>query len=184
MGNLVPPKAVLRGSILGEVHAQDFAQSISAAYLAAGGTVILSFKNVEAATASYLKRFFSPLLGEEDLKTSEETIFPLVSDLCEDLREDLRSFLSDQGWVLCEVSLKGKCEYVQLLGSPESSTETTYFLLKSRGEASANMLYELCDDKSITQTAWNNRLTNLLKLRLATRTKRGRVWMYKTTLHQ
>ena len=147
-------------------------------------TVILNFHGIEAATASYLKKFFSPLLGDNETKLNSKAIFPVVTGLSDDLRDDLFSVFSDKGWVVCEAKIDGKTlSFVRLLGKPETTTETTFHLLKANPKASATSMFESSSDKTVAQTAWNNRLTTLFRLRLAKRFKEGRVWLYQTTFN-
>jgi hypothetical protein len=179
---LEPSKEILRGSILGETHAADFARRVASLNLSGDLTILLDFGGIEAATASYLKQFFSPLLGRDESERVPCTVFPLATSVSDDLLDDLHSFLNDKGWMVIEVEKSGNgTSFVRLLGSPESATEKTFSLLREARQASAGSLFEASEDKSITQTAWNNRLTNLLKLRLATRRKLGRNWIYQTT---
>ena len=181
MNKLTPPKEVLRGSILGEDHAADFAR-LTATAAKTENIVLLSFVGIEAVTASYLKAFLSPLLGEDAVNKCEAGLFPLVTEMSDDVREDLHSFLNDKGWLLSEVKESGgNYSFVRLIGCPESATEKTFLALRMTQGASATDLFELCEEKNVNQTAWNNRLMNLLRLRLAKRTKEGRVWIYQTT---
>ena len=180
MAELNPPKDVLRGSTLGDAHVADFARRTS--HLAGESTVILNFRGIEDATASYLKRFFLPLLDDSSGIKVRAMVFPLVAEISDDVRDALHSFLSEKSWVVSEVqSNPTGVSFVGLLGNPESSTEETFNLVQRHQASSAFSLFEASQDNRITQTAWNNRLTNLVILRLAKRSKQGRVWIYQTT---
>jgi|GEM_PF-2897569 len=185
MTSLAPAKNILRGSIIGEDHAADLLKRLESGNCAATQIVILDFSEVEAVTASYLKKLLSPLLDSTTNGLKCGGIYPLVTCLSEDVREDLHSFLTEKGWLISEIRLEGsRVAFCRLLGSPEPATTHTFNLLREKQPASAYTLHESSEDKNITQTAWNNRLSTLLKLKLATRTKHGREWMYRTTFNQ
>jgi hypothetical protein len=180
---LEPKSSHLHGATIGEAHAEQISK------LARGhsecAVVIIDFKGVVTASASYFKRVISPFFQTPNNSGlfARET-FPIGINITSiDLREELTDFLVGKGWVLIEAQLEGsQLSNPQIIGELEGASEETYRELQAMGKATAAELHEKFPQKSVNQTAWNNRLAQLLDLRVAQRERSGRFWIYQPTV--
>jgi len=154
--------------------------------------VLIDFEGIEAVTASYLKALILPILlgdqgaikskfAREDIGKPETSIYPAVTGLSEDVREELQDVLELRGLPCLEALKWGEAgiQKARLLGILDPILKTTYTMLQRAQSASATQLHSSYPGEQITITGWNNRLADLHRLRLATRTKQGRQWIYE-----
>lgn len=176
---LSPKKTQLWGATLGKAHAASLESRLQEVNLGDPAIFLLDFSGIDATSPSYLKQLLTPLLGPK----SGERAVALISNLSDDVREDLAVFLSQRRWVMREVSASGaKVFPLTFVGELETTALETLCALEEAKEATAADLHQKCPDLKIAQTAWSNRLANLHELLLAVRIKVGRVWIYKSTI--
>lgn len=188
------------GATLGQEHMEPLQEMIRQRLCGEGGrqvmpteTVLLDFSGIESTSASYLKALVLPLLTYREPTPSEKAgrsdstfdlpqgIFPLVTGLTQEVREELEEVLRARS-LPCLEALDWSQDRVccaHLLGGMESVLVTTFLLLIREKAASATQLYCKYQGEQITITGWNNRLADLHRLRLATRRKEGRQWIYE-----
>jgi len=157
--------------------------------------VMVDFSGIESTTASYLKALVVPFLTYKEPTMSEkvgriggdpdyrQSIYPMVTGLNEEVREELEEVLKFRSLPCLEASrwCDDKVLSAHLLGGMDTILTTTFLLLVREKAASATDLHARYQDEHITITGWNNRLADLHRLRLATRTKQGRQWIYEPT---
>jgi len=155
--------------------------------------VVIDFDGIEAATASYMKALVLPLLvgdtgairetviSPEDPRNGGFNIYPVVAGLSDDVREELDGVLRLRGVPCLEVLTWSSSDIssARLLGALDAILKNTYAMLLREQEATASDLHAKYVGERITTTGWNNRLADLYRLRLVTRHKMGRQWMYR-----
>lgn len=155
--------------------------------------VIIDFDGIESTSASYLKALLVPLLNYEEPSMGDwinqpcqgvnyrHGVYPLVTGLDEEVRQELEEVLKFRNLPCLEaIHWTGDCvQQARLLGGIEPILLTTFLMLIRERAASATDLFSRYKSQCITVTGWNNRLADLYRLRLATRTKQGRQWIYE-----
>ena len=183
ISQLEPQESHLHGATIGEAHADQISKLVRDNHTA--DVVILDFTGILTASASYFKRVISPFFHPPSVSGgfAQET-FPVgINITSPDLREELSDFLIGKDLVLTEANFEGQqLIRPRLIGELEGASEETYRELQAMGKATAAQLHEKFPQKSVNQTAWNNRLAQLLDLRVAQRERSGRFWIYQPTV--
>lgn len=178
LAKLKPVSNVLAGAGVAEEHRDQIIENIALASHS-DSVILLDFAGVEAVTASYLKVTIPLFYGESEL-IADEPAYPLYTNLSRSTEEDLDHFLAARGWPGMVVAVKyGKPNFSKLLGALEAAPTETLQRLSKIGFGSAADVMQLNGGTEVALTAWNNRLAELARLRLAKRTKKGRFWIYK-----
>lgn len=151
--------------------------------------VAIDFGNVRSATASYLKVMWLSVAraGEQWLRGVSthaddplaRDVYPVLTGLGAELREELGVLGRAEKACPIEAPSLGKRgpSRIVLLGDLEPSVRETVDALGRYGRASATELH-VAHGSKLAATAWNNRLTEVCRLRIATRTKEGRQYVY------
>ncbi len=185
LAELQPSKAELWGATLAARHLSEVLPRVQSGPGDTTGTrfIIFSFLGINGVSPSYLKRFFAPVFGLGPDELEEAEIFPLVANLTQDVREDLSTFLNERGLTVREIELNANgVQHIRFVGDLERVARQTLDALEQFEEASAIELHAAYGEHGIAQTAWNNRLSNLHRIRLATRRKQGRTLIYQSAL--
>ena len=187
------------GAILGERHLQALGSSLSshAPLTGTGEKVVLDFDDIQSATASYLKATLLwlhlcgqlvrgglsspfPVRVQNDRPLACE-LFPFAAHIGPEIRIGLDDVFGGRGLPYL-VAHKWDAEDVreaELRGKVEPTVRRALLALLEAGPSSAADLHAVHGAReNINLTAWNNRLTELYRLRLARRTKQGRNWLY------
>lgn len=144
--------------------------------------VILDFLGVEGASASYLKRlvhpFFAPPGAPDGLPRE---IAPIATNVeAADLKEELDEYLAGKGRAIVLADrISTRPRFRQLLGRLDGAAAETFRELQKLKRSTAAELYERHRQETTNQTAWNNRLAQLVEMRIARRTRVGRFWIYE-----
>lgn len=177
---LKPKTGILAGAALGEKHGQQIAAMILIHSGHKEVAVLLDFRDVHAVTPSYLKQTLPPLYGGTNTDPSAPRTVPLYCNLSSSAEDDVHHFLLAQRLPGLVVQLKSSGHAFQKrIGLLEATANETLFRLSGIHAGSAADLMATTGGSAIALTAWNNRLAELFRLRLATREKRGRHWIYK-----
>lgn len=180
---LKPASAELNGATMGEAHALELRGLIMEA--PSESQVLIDFEGIMSASASYLKRILNPFFVPlSDAESFRREVFPVVSNLnSKDLREDMEAYLASSERVLILASEMQKgVQYVDLIGPLDGAAAETFTALCNLKTATAAQLYEQDKDRMTNQTAWNNRLAKLVEMRIARRSREGRIWIYQPSL--
>lgn len=145
--------------------------------------VILDFTGIDAASSSFLRLALGGILrGDVDIDGTEAV--PVVVGVGDEVREGIVDVLTPLRLTVYEALsfVDAGVGVARLLGAPlEPALENTLTLLvAAREPRSAPAMREGDPEKrSITPTAWNNRLNDLANRRLIRRMQSGRRWTYE-----
>jgi hypothetical protein len=185
ISKLRPAHPKLAGAEIGEEHARQMNELIVSAGPRAGEPVLLDFRGIESATASYLKRSLNPFfIAAGQPGGFEKELHPIAINVeHQDLLEDIEDHLNGKGRVLVLAEIvKGRPTLKRLLGTLDRAAAETFAELRELGRSTAVELYERHRGQTTNQTAWNNRLAQLVELRIARRSREGRFWIYQPTV--
>ena len=184
ISKLRPKSSRLAGSAIGDEHARQVAQQLQSA--ASGDNLaVFDFAGIESASASYLKRLLNPFLA--DIETGDEATARfspvVVNATATDLLEELDDYLAgkEKALVVAADDTAG-LRFVRLLGRLDGAAAETFDELRRHREVTAQQLFERHPERTTNQTAWNNRLAQLVSLRIASRRREGRFWIYQLTV--
>lgn len=184
IAKLKPFSPRLHGAAIGEGHAQQVREAI-ANHTANDDLIILDFAGVEGASASYLKRLIHPFFAlEGDPEALPREIAPVLINVeSPDLKEEIADYLAGKGRVLVLADRDPRPpKFCQLLGSLDGAAAETFRELQKMKKSTAAELYERHREETTNQTAWNNRLAQLVEMRIARRNRVGRFWVYEPTV--
>ena len=176
--SLRPKTDVLAGVALGQKHAAGLRSVLSAAPVDGDRVVLLDFDKIKAVTPSYLKQTLPVLY--EIAETESTRTFPLYENLSTSAEDDLDHFLIARRLpgILVKTE-RNSTVFEKRIGWLEPAANETLSRLSAIGSGSAADVMAMVGGSAIALTAWNNRLAELFRLRLATRAKNGRYWIYK-----
>jgi hypothetical protein len=181
IAELKPFSPRLHGAAIGEEHARlmrDFIIRHPQSY----DFVILDWSEVEGASASYLKRLLHPLFAPPgDPQRLPRQIAPIAINVkSTDLKEELDDYLAGKGHAMILADrISKRPRFRQLLGRMDGAAGETFRELQALKKLTASKLYERHRQETTNQTAWNNRLVQLVEMRVARRTRVGRFWVYE-----
>lgn len=192
------------GATLGQEHRRPLVDFLEREFGRASKqsiVVILDFFGIESTSASYIKETLVALAQAGERASRENTevvtaagpdvvpplpIYPMVAGLAPDVADEIDLVLRDTHGacfeaLACTASGVARAAVRALI---EDGLRWTLELLAGARVATATQLHEQFPyDRSgparaVTVTAWNNRLAELHRLRLAHRTRQGRQWLY------
>jgi hypothetical protein len=175
--NLVNGVNFVTGATLGQAHLSILKEEIGVTPVA---VVIFDFKEIEFATASYLKALIFKFINPGELN-QDSIVFPVLRNLSEELKAEVISVCGSERLPCMEVidEKNGELLKARIFGNLEAPLKKTLALLQKLEGGIAENLSEISINEGIGLSAWNNRLADLYRLRLADRTKQGRYWHYK-----
>lgn len=184
VSHLLPQSARLAGSAIGDEHARQIGALLA---VAAPGDrqAVFDFVGIDSASASYLKRVFNPFFEGVEVGDDIAAGFSpvLVNIAAPDLIEDLEDYLAGKDRALVVAAEDGPAlRFMRLLGRLDGAAAETFDELRRLREVTAQRLFELHPERTTNQTAWNNRLAQLVALRVASRRREGRFWIYQPTV--
>jgi len=185
IAKLKPSSRRLNGATIGEAHALQVRSLVVQHPAEQAGAVILDFAGIESASASYLKRLFNPFFARPGGPDSfPHEVSPILTNVkSSDLKEEIEDYLGGKGRVLIIADLRhDQPKFRQLLGSLDGAAAETFEELRRLKKSTAAELYERHREETTNQSAWNNRLVQLLDMRIARRRREGRVWTYEPTV--
>lgn len=184
VSHFIPRSARLTGSAIGDEHSRQIGELLASA-APDDRLAVFDFTGVESASASYLKRILNPFFGNAEFGGGPETGFSpvLINVTAPDLTEDLEDYLAGKERALVVAADDGYAlRFLRLLGRLDGAAAETFHELRRLKEATAQHLFELHPERTTNQTAWNNRLAQLVSLRVASRRREGRFWIYQPTV--
>jgi hypothetical protein len=144
--------------------------------------VFLDFKDVEVATASFLRE--SVLAFRDAVRRRRSNLYPVIANAGELVVDELKLLVMAQGTplMLCSLDKKGRSHEQRLLGELDPKQRVTFDLVQKRGETDAAELMHAYGEmeKTKVQTAWNNRLASLAGLGLVVELSQGRAKRYRS----
>jgi hypothetical protein len=187
--NLAGRSKFLTGATLGQKHEELITQSLLADSPKSDQLiVILDFNGIEFASASYFKATVLTLAKKivSCPPYSEITFFPILRNLSDEHREELSLACRSERFPSLEVTKFAQKSLAvgRMYGEIENTFKRSLQFLQNSAPATAVKLAEQSPDEQINVTAWNNRLAELFRLRLATRFKEGRFWKYQPVIKE
>lgn len=183
------PHDLLYGATMGEAHAAPLFARLTTT--PPGTPVIIDFTGIAAVTASYLKTTIIRLVdaavlstGLDDLPQSLRSkaeafdVFPFVAGCSPDVVEEIGTVLESRSLPLLEAvdwAATG-VTHARLHGVLERALREALTALMGQESATATALARLGGPNP---TAWNNRLAELHRLRLATRERVGKQLVFR-----
>jgi len=187
-----PPNAV--GATLG----QDCMAAAEAGWSSATDkdvALLLDLTGIKAVNASFLKAtvYWALQCGEAEVEERQVTssepwavrplkLYPCITGCSREVADDVDEFFRGRGAPLLHVDQRDDEALIRgrVLGGLEPAIAATLPALVNAGEATAAELAGKSREK-ITGNGWNNRLAELHRLRLATRRRHGKFWIYSPT---
>lgn len=158
-----------------------------------GELIVVNFNGIESCTASYLKATIVRLLRSGQLAATGYSgdpddsdgptpmdIYPMVANLTNEVAEELDEVFKRRGLPCLEAVewCANNVTKAKLHGGLDRVLVSTLQMLIQQEAATASLLHEKYPAENINVTGWNNRLSDLHRVRLAKRTKQGRYWVY------
>ena len=185
IAKLKPSSPRLNGATVGEAHARQVLAAVAEHPPEETETVVLDFAGIEGASASYLKRLISLFFATPDECAGfPHDVAPILTNVTSsDLKEEIEDFLAGKGRVLIVADRHhDQLKLRQLLGRLDGAAAETFRELRDLKKTTAAELYERHREETTNQTAWNNRLVQLVELHIARRVRAGRFWIYEPTV--
>lgn len=196
-----PGGGFAHGATLGQEHRRpliDFLERELGRQDGQAALVILDFYGIESASASYIKATLvalsqageAAMRGESPDPASDALpalqVYPMVAGLAPDVADELDLVLRDCRGACLEALACTTSGVTRAAVHPaiEEGLLWTLDLVARERIVTATHLYEQFPydrqgpPRAVTVTAWNNRLAELHRLRLAHRTRQGRQWFY------
>ena len=147
--------------------------------------LLLNFAGVLSVTPSYLKEtILSAIPSRSGTLNSAEgsegpKLYPAICGCSLDVVADIHEYLSAHDLPILHITKRrgDRVLAAKLFGGLDELLLKTLLGLVTKGSATAAGLAQDSDDK-ISVNGWNNRLADLHLLRLATRHRKGKFWIY------
>jgi len=151
--------------------------------------LLVDFTGVLSVTPSYIKgTVLEAMPGASGAAANSDAdadasvranLYPAICGCSRDVAADIHEFLIGRDVAVLHVTKRREDHILaaKLFGSLDEVLLRTLLRLANRGSATAAELAENSDDK-ISVNGWNNRLADLYLLRLATRHRKGKFWIY------
>ena len=195
---ILPETRQATGATLGQEHVRGLRDELClrpAASFGAFETVILDYSGIEHLNGSYFRATYVWLfncgrraaldLGEDESNDPWREVplpvVPFVTGLGNDVRAEFELYLPAIE-APCLEALDWNEEEVacaRVLKKLEPTLIRTLRILSADHPKTAGELCDAHPEEKVNLTAWNNRLMELYRLRLAVREKQGRQWLYR-----
>lgn len=176
---------ILAGAVSGrKVLADLLAQT--AIESSAPKLIFLDFGGIEVATASFLRE--SVLAFRNIIRNRRSNFYPVVANVSEEVRDELKELLELCGDVLaiCNLGREGRVTEAMTLGQMDPKQRMTFELVQLRRETDASeLMRDFGESEGVTRTtAWNNRLSSLAALGLIIEVSQGRSKRYRSLFQE
>ncbi len=143
--------------------------------------VYLDFEHVDVATASFIRE--SVLAFRDRIRSGRSPYYPVVANANEMVKEEFAALMALGGDAImtCARDQDGDVTGLAPIGTLDTKQKLTFDLVTEHGETNARDLWRDSTDE-VSQTAWNNRLANLVGLGLVMEVSEGRSKRYRTLL--
>jgi DNA-binding transcriptional ArsR family regulator len=146
------------------------------------GTLLLDFRGVATATASFLRE--SVLAFRDYARTYQPELFPVVANLNDELREEFDELLRQrrEAMLACSADKRGKVVADQVLGVLEPGLAATLEVIRTRGAVSPGELRE--GKVKLEASTVSNRLASLARQGFVTSRAEGNRRIYSFVLDE
>lgn len=146
--------------------------------------LFLDFRNVEVATASYLRESVFSLKAY--MRATGSQYYPVAANANESVYDELLTVANAKGDAIlnCLLDDSDRVTGVELIGQLDPKQQMTFDLVQELKRASAGQLMETAGDSEGMkgQTAWNNRLAGLVAKGIIREFANGRSKYYRPVL--
>ncbi|HEY1745638.1 MAG TPA: hypothetical protein VGG11_02585 [Xanthobacteraceae bacterium] len=143
--------------------------------------VFLDFLNIEVATASYLRECI--VAFRDVIRGRDSLYYPVIANPNQEVRDELLELARARGdvFMTCALASGGTVNQPALVGDLEAKQLLTFTLVQRHGATDAGeLMREHGKDENVRHaTAWNNRLSALVKLGLIVEMRQGRLKRYR-----
>lgn len=172
--------SVLAGAVSGR---RGFAKLVELAPMPPCPSLIyLDFRQIEVATASYLRE--SVLAYRALVRGQRSTAYPIITNANVEVRDEFYELVQARGDALpvCNLDGEAKRTSCEIIGELDPKQRLTYDLVTERGETDAGELWRSnsAAEGLASPTAWNNRLSSLASLGLLIEHSQGRAKRYRS----
>lgn len=194
---ILPPGAHALGATAG----QDLMRKVEADLQSATDEdfrLVLDLSSVSAVNGSFLKAtvYWALQCGQafvKDLKATSAAewavrplrLYPVVLGCTGEVHEEVADFFQGRRLPILHFPKKSKntSPHPEVLGELDPLLIKTLHLLGNAGEATAVQLAEKSEE-TISTSGWSNRLADLYLLRLVTRRREGKFWVYAPAIER
>jgi hypothetical protein len=146
--------------------------------------VFLDFREIDVATASYLRE--TVLAFRDVIRGRDSRYYPVIANPNEPVRDELVELARTRGdvFMTCALAVDGTVSRAGFVGDLEEKQLVTFRLVQERGETDAGELMRAYGKREKVRhaTAWNNMLSALASLGLVVEMRRGRLKRYRPLL--
>jgi len=189
---IAPDRPHLHGATLAQQHLSEVLPALNS--LNGDATLfVLDLSSAASVTGSYLRGIvhWALLCGQAEANGGPHPsgtdkwavrplpLFPVIFGGSEEVVDDVNDFFRARNLPILQATKRPKSalKSARLLGSLDRYLASTLFSLTKLREATAADIAAKSDE-SITVNAWSNRLGDLYGLRLVTRRRAGKFWLY------
>ncbi|OBQ77648.1 hypothetical protein A9K71_11155 [Mesorhizobium sp. WSM3873] len=146
--------------------------------------LFLDFRNVEVATASYLRESVFAL--KTYMRARNSKFYPVVANVNNSVMDELSviTILTNDVIMSCQIDGNRNILSQELIGTLDPKQKMTFDLVSSSERIDANSLMENFGESEKTKgtTAWNNRLSGLVSKGIIREFAQGRAKFYRPLL--
>jgi hypothetical protein len=146
--------------------------------------VFLDFRDIEVATASYLRECIAGF--RDAIRGRDSLYYPVVANPNEAVRDELLEVARARGdvFMTCALATDGTVSQPALVGDLEAKQRLTFTLVQQHGVTDAGeLMREHGRHENMRHaTTWNNRLASLARLGLIVEMREGRLKRYRPLL--
>lgn len=143
--------------------------------------LFLDFRNVETATASYIREAVFAL--KTYMRATNSKYYPVVANLKDDVWDEIALVAALKSDVImsCELDNQAKVTKAELIGDLDPKQKMTFDVVRDSYQVDANSLMERFGETERTKstTAWNNRLAALVARGVIREFVQGRAKTYR-----
>ncbi|MEZ5832065.1 MAG: hypothetical protein R3D05_12880 [Dongiaceae bacterium] len=147
--------------------------------------LLLDFRGIKAATASYLRE--SALALKDYYRQRDSHLFPVAANLSSETREELEFCLRAKADVMlcCSLDASGRVTDLELAGQLDSNVQLAFFSVQHSNEIDASTIWKKHQkSQPVSVNAWNNRLSSLHQRGVIFEEVRGRTKVYRPVLQE
>lgn len=148
--------------------------------------LFLDFRNVDAATASYLRESVFAL--KTYMRTTNSKHYPVVANIRDEVGDEIAlvAALKNDAFISCRLDNHSKVIETGLIGNLDPKQKMTFDVVKGSEQVDANSLMEKFGKAERTKgtTAWNNRLSGLVARGIIREFVQGRAKTYRPLLEE
>ncbi len=150
---------------------------------AAPTALYLDFKDIQVATASYLRE--SAFSFKTYLRTAQSRYYPVAANANDSVNDELLTIANarNDAMIRCDLDEQSNISSISLIGTLDPKQQLTFDLVNRLKDADASRLMKQYGKaEQVTATAWNNRLAGLAARGLIREFTKGRAKYYRPVL--